>query len=168
MTSSNTNERKALMKRRSIRKAELLEICERQNLKTVTESGKPYLKDWLKQEIEIFGKCECGCSRPFMSGLGDIIAKPEYDHVTENSLLFEGDETVWQVLRYDCHKKKSIARAPILAKVRRVARKHGIDRETNPITRKKKEIPSPANHKWPSRPMQTKKNKFTPKVKVID
>lgn len=120
----------ALMKRRAIRKDELLEICERQGLTTITEDGKKYLKDWLFQEIELFGHCECGCKRPFIEFVGEsyhqVSDGPEYDHRVPNALLYEGDKVDWRALRKSCHDRKTNTfDKPMIAKARRLAGETG-------------------------------------------
>ena len=163
MTHNLTPEKPKLMKRRRIRVGELIEICLRQSTSMYHHAcDKARMNyDELVKYLKLEGNCECGCEKP-LNGEG------EFDHITENALLFDGDDTDWQILLPACHRKKTSARAPILAKVRRVSRKHGIDRAHNPITRKKKTIPSPANP-WPKgQKIPSKKTVYRPNVKEID
>ena len=147
----------SLMTRRDIYKAELIEICERQFIDVPD--------DMLKEDIKVLlcseGVCECDdmCQRPF--GSSGSYAALEFDHKIENSLLFECDEVQWRALRADCHQAKTSRRATALAKTRRVARKHGVDRESNPMPPKRgnrviqgrgfQQKPDGYQYQWPRR-----------------
>ena len=114
-----------LAKRRPIRKAELLEICERQGLNTTSFSGKVLNKSALFWEIQQFGHCECGCNKGFTNFLGKIINPPEYDHRIPNALLYEGDKIDWCVLRKSCHGIKTKKDVADIAKAKRMAGETG-------------------------------------------
>ena len=154
-----------LAKRRPIRKAELLEICERQNLKAFTECGRPYLKDWLFQALEMSGRCECGCNQPFIvfnAQLEQITDPPEYDHRIPNALLYEGDKIDWCVLRKSCHAIKTKKDVADIAKAKRMAGETGQYArrkrrekpliQSNPTIQSRSFPKAPEGHsRWPKR-----------------
>lgn len=91
-----------LMKRRRIRKAELMEIVCRMRISSVDASNTvPQIKD----AIAWLGHCECGGTHGI--GKGMFFGKVEYDHNTPNAQLYEGDEIDWRALLPECHAKKT-------------------------------------------------------------
>ena len=119
-----------LMKRRRIRKSELLEIYERQYRKyykdwisdevqnhfagLLTVATKAQLEDWLKK----WGYCEYS---------GEPIQKQdiEFDHSIPNAMLYQGDEIQWQVILKKWHKVKTAKDVKDIAKAKRLAGETG-------------------------------------------
>ena len=117
-----------LAKRRRIRKAELLEICERQleqlrhegdivamatgiNFSSMSKSG---LLFWLKW----FGVCEYS---------GEKINKQQidFDHKIPIAMQYEGDPIEWQVILRKWHKIKTTKDVKDIAKAKRMAGETG-------------------------------------------
>lgn len=109
-----------LMKRRRIRKAELLEIVCRMKISSVDESNKVAE---IKDAIAWLGYCECGNEHGLGNGM--FLGKVEYDHRIPNAQLYEGDDIYWRALLPACHAKKTKLDNARTAKAKRQAGEKG-------------------------------------------
>lgn len=90
------------------------------------------------------------CLQPITDDAWDV------EHVLARELMpgkdADADGNLKPIHRKDCHKKKTALDRKLIAKSNRIIR------QANPETRKKrKAIPSPANHKWASRPFASRR-----------
>lgn len=127
--SATPSDKPKLMKRRTIRKAELLVICERQLM-----SGKiaahdqaafyahdgmpsqtvPEIITWLKRNAFCEYSGEKIGDQPF-----------DFDHKIPNAMLYEGDEIVWEILLRKWHKVKTKTDIKDISRARRLAGETG-------------------------------------------
>lgn len=102
-------------------------------MKRIEFSAKVRLAAWERSG----GLCECGCQVKILPGDG-----PEYDHRVEAVLGGEATLQNCVVLRRRCHQAKTSARAPVLAKTRR------LEKAASGIRPRKVVIPGSKASKW--------------------
>lgn len=71
----------------------------------------------------------------------------DIDHQVSRELGGSDDDDNLSPAHKDCHREKSKADVKLIAKSNRIRRANG----PVELRKKRKAIPSPANHKWPSR-----------------
>jgi len=103
-----------LAKRRPIRKAELLLICERQGIMFCQNMN---VKDILSS-IKIYGKCE-------YSGEKINGQEIDFDHRIPIAMQYEGDPVEWQVILRKWHKVKTKKDVADVAKAKRMSGEKG-------------------------------------------
>lgn len=81
----------------------------------------------------------------------------DVEHVLARELMpgkdADADGNLKPIHRKDCHKKKTALDRKLIAKSNRILRANG----PVELRKKRKTIPSPANHKWPSRKFESRR-----------
>ena len=144
------------MKRRRIRKAELLVIAQRQGFSGIT----PNTVESIRSTIARHGTCECGCGLFFYDGSTETPAV-EYDHRVPNALLYDGDYIDWRALLPACHANKTKTDVANIAKAKRLAgetgqKKRRDSRGGSSIKGRGFDKPPGYKHQWPSRKLESR------------
>lgn len=103
------------------------------------------------------GLCEASgpyYNRPWDDRCNKVMVKVEYDHFILASEGGENDLDNCRAVCPECHSWKTRrVDTPKAAKAKRIRRELGPEE----LRKKRKAIPSPANHKWPSRPFASRR-----------
>lgn len=121
---------------------------------TIAKMTKAETQSWFKKHGHCYLSKKPINGQPF-----------DFEHVVPNAIRDKRKKTIWQIALKEPHKEKSKRDQGEISRAVRLARKHGIDQDTNPIPETPEYKKIKGNSNWPSRPMGQKSK---PNVKYYD